>query len=222
MKTSTCTVLSILSICAGSIFGVNIISEVRSGGNITLSCSNISKETTQVDWFRVENETKARCISSMIGSDDEPSYCSGFKHSRFQMSISKTHVFLTIYQVQTSDSGLYFCGFFIRSNVVIGESTYLSVDGDEGDLVTIIPVDEKMDCPSVYTVLIILGSITVFSILIITGLSVKIFHLQRAKDQTPDSRENCTGTARVFMATTVRSRLPRKPEDTHVVCTVIK
>uniref|UniRef100_A0A3B4AIJ0 Ig-like domain-containing protein n=1 Tax=Periophthalmus magnuspinnatus TaxID=409849 RepID=A0A3B4AIJ0_9GOBI len=99
------------------------------GGNITLSCSNISKTTTQVDWFRVENGTKACCISSLYGYNCEPSYCSGFKHRRFQMSANVTDVFLTIYEVKTSDSGLYFCGFFIKSNIVLGEATYLSVEG---------------------------------------------------------------------------------------------
>lgn len=104
--------------------------DVRLGENITLSCANISREDTQTQWFRVENGTKASCVSSIMGSDHASlSYCSGFKNGRFGMSSNKTDVFLTIKEVDYSDTGLYFCGFFIKSNIVLGETTYLDVMG---------------------------------------------------------------------------------------------
>uniref|UniRef100_A0A8C6UBX9 Ig-like domain-containing protein n=1 Tax=Neogobius melanostomus TaxID=47308 RepID=A0A8C6UBX9_9GOBI len=89
---------------------------VHPGENVTLSCANISKDETQADWFRVENGTKANCISSKLGADP-PSYCAGFKNGRFRMGSNKTNVFLKIDEVDFLDSGLYFCGFFIKSNI---------------------------------------------------------------------------------------------------------
>uniref|UniRef100_A0A8C9X5E9 Ig-like domain-containing protein n=1 Tax=Sander lucioperca TaxID=283035 RepID=A0A8C9X5E9_SANLU len=102
--------------------------EVQSGGDVTLMCSNISTVPTQTEWFRVINRTKPSCVSSMYGSDSKPSFCDGFQN-RFEMSSNISTVFLKIKRVDLSDSGLYFCGFYIDGHTVIASATHLKVQG---------------------------------------------------------------------------------------------
>uniref|UniRef100_A0A8C9X346 Immunoglobulin domain-containing protein n=1 Tax=Sander lucioperca TaxID=283035 RepID=A0A8C9X346_SANLU len=85
--------------------------EVQSGGDVTLMCSNISRPS---------------CVSSMNPYDGKPSFCDGFQN-RFEMSSNISTVFLKIKRVDLSDSGLYFCGFFIGRHTVIVNATYLKV-----------------------------------------------------------------------------------------------
>ncbi|CAL9703853.1 unnamed protein product [Knipowitschia caucasica] len=59
---------------------------------------------------------------------------------------------------------------------------------------------------------------------VVAVLALKNRRLQKAaaKDQTVDTAEGSLVAARVFMATSLRSRRPNTPESTHVVYTVIK
>ena len=106
--------------------------EVRTGDEVTLLCSNLSTSPTQTDWFRVVNRTKPHCIASMYGSDGKVSFCDGFQNGKFEMSSNVFTVFLKIKQVDLSDSGLYFCGFYIKTHTVISTATYLNVQGKTG------------------------------------------------------------------------------------------
>ncbi len=106
--------------------------EVQSGKNVTLLCSNISTSPTQTDWFRVTERTKPSCISSMYKSDGNATHCDGFQNGKFQMSSDISTVFLTIKQVDFSDSGLYFCGFYINTHTVISTATHVKVQGKTG------------------------------------------------------------------------------------------
>uniref|UniRef100_M4AB82 Ig-like domain-containing protein n=1 Tax=Xiphophorus maculatus TaxID=8083 RepID=M4AB82_XIPMA len=102
---------------------ISLTVDVHPGEDITLSCSNISPSPTQTDWFRVVHGTKPSCISSMYGAEGEPSYCDGFHREKFIMSSNKTVFFLQIKQVDLMDSGLYFCGFYVKKHTVIGRAT---------------------------------------------------------------------------------------------------
>uniref|UniRef100_A0A8D0AJR9 Immunoglobulin domain-containing protein n=1 Tax=Sander lucioperca TaxID=283035 RepID=A0A8D0AJR9_SANLU len=102
--------------------------EVQSGGDVNLMCSNISSTPTLTEWFRVINRTKPSCVFSMYGSDSKPSFCDGFQNG-FEMSSNISTVFLKIKRVDLSDSGLYFCGFYIEGHTVITSATHLKVHG---------------------------------------------------------------------------------------------
>ena len=122
-----------LSLCVSGWISVSVSEsqtvEVQPGEEVTLQCSNISKSPTQTDWFRVVNGTKASCIASMYGSEDKASLCDGFQNTKFEMSSNISTVFLKITKVDLSDSGLYFCGFYIGTNTVIADVTKLHVQG---------------------------------------------------------------------------------------------
>ncbi|XP_034713260.1 uncharacterized protein LOC117935233 [Etheostoma cragini] len=103
--------------------------EVQSGGDVTLMCSNISKTPTQTEWFRSIKRTKPSCVSSMNQSDSKALFCDGFQN-RFEMSSNISTVFLQIKRVELSDSGLWFCGFYMDGHTVISNAIYLKVQGD--------------------------------------------------------------------------------------------
>ena len=103
--------------------------EHQPGDEVTLLCSNLSTSPTQTDWFRVVNRTKSHCISSMYGSDGDVSFCDGFQNGKFEMSSNVSTVSLKIKRADSSDTGLYFCGFYVKTHTVISTSTYLNVQG---------------------------------------------------------------------------------------------
>uniref|UniRef100_A0A665VIP6 Immunoglobulin domain-containing protein n=1 Tax=Echeneis naucrates TaxID=173247 RepID=A0A665VIP6_ECHNA len=138
--------------------------DAQSGGDVTLLCSNISQETTQTDWFRLSNGTKATCVSSIYRPDGPPSFCKGFEHG-FEMSTNVTMIFLKIKRVNLSDSGFYFCGFYKDQHTVIGETTYLNVQelcNGTADLMSVI-----------------LGGLTVLLTIVVIVLIIRICRLQK-------------------------------------------
>ncbi|XP_036066635.1 uncharacterized protein LOC112139516 [Oryzias melastigma] len=114
--------------------------EVQSGEDVTLLCSNLTKDPSQTDWFRVVNSSKVSCISSMFGSGGDPSLCRGFEGGKFAMSSNRSFVSLKIIGVNESDSGLYFCGFYVKKHTIIGDVTQLIIEEEHAsmDLLTVI------------------------------------------------------------------------------------
>ncbi|XP_072232927.1 uncharacterized protein [Leuresthes tenuis] len=151
--------------------------EVQSGEDVTLLCSNISTSSTQTDWFRVVNRTKPSCIASTFGAHGEASFCDGFQGGKFEMSSNITTVFLKIKRVDFSDSGLYFCGFYMTRHIVLVSATELMV--------------RETSCESTNLLSVILGGLTVFLIVVIIGLVVQIKKLQKAQTdkQNPQHSE---------------------------------
>ncbi|CAI5672374.1 unnamed protein product [Oreochromis niloticus] len=104
--------------------------EVQPGEEVTLQCTNTSNHQTQADWFKVVNQTKPTCVSSMFGSHGSASFCDGFQNGKFIMSSNITFVFLQIKQVNLSDVGLYFCGFYTNKHTVISDAVELRIQGN--------------------------------------------------------------------------------------------
>ncbi|XP_028461971.1 uncharacterized protein LOC114573932 [Perca flavescens] len=202
------TLITALLLCSLSWISVSASEshtvEVQSGGDVTLMCSNISSTPTQTEWFRVINRTKPSCVSSMYGSDGKPSFCDGFQNG-FEMSSNISSVFLKIKRVDLSDSGLYFCGFYIDGHTVIAGATHLKVQ-EESDGMTNMNV--------------ILGLLTVFFMIAGIVLSVKNRKLQKAvkEERHPERNKNVgsdhlNSAALRFLPNTIRNRRPASERE---------
>ncbi|XP_037614621.1 uncharacterized protein LOC119481590 [Sebastes umbrosus] len=185
--------------------------EVQSGDEVTLTCTNITRIPAQTEWFRLINRTKPSCISSKYKSDDEASYCVGFKNG-FEMSSNNSTVFLKIKRVDLSDSGLYFCGFYVDQHTVIGDATLLIVQ-------------EEFDVTANLMSLILVG-LTVSLTIVVVVLAVKVRKLQTAVNEEPQPERNknmgsdeLNYAALSFQAKPKRSRrpAPEREMEPHVV-----
>uniref|UniRef100_A0A3Q1J078 Immunoglobulin V-set domain-containing protein n=1 Tax=Anabas testudineus TaxID=64144 RepID=A0A3Q1J078_ANATE len=116
-------------------------------------------------WFRVIRRLKPHCVSSIFKPSEPASFCDGFQNGKFETTSNMSTVFLKIKRVDLSDSGLYFCGYYIINNPVIVHATYLDVQ-DRFDGIT-------------QLLIVILSGLTVFLVVVIVGLIVKIKKLQR-------------------------------------------
>ncbi|XP_051800072.1 uncharacterized protein LOC127532442 isoform X3 [Acanthochromis polyacanthus] len=218
------TSFTVLLLCSHSWMSESLT--VESGGEVTLMCSNISTFPTQAEWFRVVNRTKTSCISSMYGAEGKPSFCDGFQRGKYEMSSNIVTVFLKIKQVDLSDAGLYFCGFYTNKHTVIANSTELSIEGngesdDEGDLKTA----NKPDTVT-HPMSMILGGLTVLLIIVVLVEGVKIWKLQKAVNggsQTEKSEnlrsDDLNYAAVTFQTKSKRHRRPaaERAMETHVV-----
>lgn len=101
---------------------------VQPGGDVTLRCSNKSTSSTDTFWSRLVNRTRISCIASTPGSNSGVFYCEGYKNGKFKMTSNISDVFLKIKQVDSSDSGMYFCGFKIDRHTVF-DVVHLDVQG---------------------------------------------------------------------------------------------
>ncbi|XP_047242338.1 uncharacterized protein LOC124880933 isoform X2 [Girardinichthys multiradiatus] len=220
--------ITVLLLCSHSWICESQTVEVYSGENVTLFCSNISQTPTQTDWFRVINRTKPSCISSMYGAESKASYCVGIQNEKFEMSSNMTTVFLQIKQVDPWDSGLYFCGFYVRKHTVIGSATKLIIkanedSNDEGDSNNKKEADQLTDLiPGISGALSVLLSVTVIVLVVKyrrlqTASRVKV-QKERNKLQNLDS-DDLKYAALSFQAKTKRSRRPAPPTEleSHVV-----
>ncbi|XP_071394007.1 uncharacterized protein [Centroberyx affinis] len=154
--------------------------EVQPGEEVTLMCTNISITPTHSEWFRLVNRSKPCCISSMYDSDKTASFCDGFQNGKFEMRSDVSTLFLKINQVDLSDSGLYFCGFYQDAQTVIVNATFLKVQGN-GDFDDEVDDKSKKESDGITSLAsVILGGVTVFLVMVIVGLVLKISQLQTA------------------------------------------
>uniref|UniRef100_A0A669CNQ9 Ig-like domain-containing protein n=1 Tax=Oreochromis niloticus TaxID=8128 RepID=A0A669CNQ9_ORENI len=128
--------------------------EVQPGEEVTLQCSNLSSQHVHLSWFRMTNR-KGK-ISSMFSPEDNVTFYEGFQNSKFNMTSNISVLFLEIKQVDSSDSGLYFCGEDSYEKFIVYGATNLKVQG-------------KTDFFS-----LLIHYLTVFLLLVIIGLIVKI------------------------------------------------
>ncbi|XP_071394025.1 uncharacterized protein [Centroberyx affinis] len=185
--------------------------EVQPGEEVTLMGTNISSSPTWSEWFKLVSRSKPCCISTMYSSNDA-SYCDGFQNDKFEMRSNVSSVFLKIKQVDLSDSGLYFCGVYLSGHTVIVNATYLKVQ-EKPDRITSLAS-------------VILGGVTVFLVMVIVGLVLKIRQLKTAAEEEMQAQtsENLDSddlkyTALSFHPKPKRSRRPasEKEVETNVV-----
>ncbi|XP_068569912.1 uncharacterized protein [Cebidichthys violaceus] len=161
--------------------------EVQADGEVTLLCSNFSSSPSQIFWFRVVKGSQPRSICFIYKPPENATFSDGFKNGKFEMRTNISTVFLKIKQVNSSDSGLYFCGYYLMNNPVIFNATYLEVQGsgephDDGDSKCEKPFDRTAELVS-----LILAGLTVLLVSVIIGLAVKVKKLQKARveEQNP-------------------------------------
>uniref|UniRef100_A0A8C9X607 Immunoglobulin domain-containing protein n=1 Tax=Sander lucioperca TaxID=283035 RepID=A0A8C9X607_SANLU len=188
------TLITALLLCSLSWISVSASEshtvEVQSGGDVTLMCSNISSTQTHTEWFRVINRTKPSCVSSMYGSDSEALHCDGFENG-FKMSSNISTVFLNITRVNSSHSGLYFCGFNQSNHIVLGNAIYLQLQ----DIYSVIFLVDGMT----NIMNVILTVLTVFLTIVIIVLAVKIRKLQTAVNEELQPERNKVNPALTYI-----------------------
>uniref|UniRef100_A0A3P9MFI3 Ig-like domain-containing protein n=1 Tax=Oryzias latipes TaxID=8090 RepID=A0A3P9MFI3_ORYLA len=113
-----------------------VIKDVQHGGQASLLCFNLSTSIINISWFKMDKRANTSRssnshIASMCTADSNATVQEEFKNGRFQMSTNTTHVFLNITKVDLSDSGMYFCGFYISNDFVIFDATILQVKGEK-------------------------------------------------------------------------------------------
>ncbi|XP_076738373.1 uncharacterized protein LOC101487942 [Maylandia zebra] len=183
--------------------------EVQPGEEVTLQCSNLSSYPVHLFWFRSTNRPNASRISSMYSPEGNVTFYEGFQNGKFSMTSNISVLFLEIKQVDLSDSGLYFCGQPSSEKSIVYGATNLKVH--EG----------RSQNPST----MILGSLTVFLLLVITGLIVKIrkFHTAQDDGQNPQRSENVDSGAMNYAALSfplrakIRRSAPQRELETNVV-----
>uniref|UniRef100_A0AAZ1X793 Ig-like domain-containing protein n=1 Tax=Oreochromis aureus TaxID=47969 RepID=A0AAZ1X793_OREAU len=103
--------------------------EVQPGEEVTLQCSNFSSYPVHLFWFRSTNRPNASRISSMESPESKATFYEGFQNGKFNMTSNTSLVFLEIKQVDSSDSGLYFCGLPSSEKFIVYGATNLKVQG---------------------------------------------------------------------------------------------
>uniref|UniRef100_A0AAQ5YVQ8 Ig-like domain-containing protein n=1 Tax=Amphiprion ocellaris TaxID=80972 RepID=A0AAQ5YVQ8_AMPOC len=131
--------------------------EVQPGEEVTLMCNNFTISPSNIFWYRLISGANVSCISSMSSSEAKVVPCNGFHSDKFDMTSNITNLFLNIRTVDVSDSGLYLCGF-------VRVYTYM-VQGSFTENTNLMGV--------------ILAALTVFLVMVVISLVVKIKKLQK-------------------------------------------
>ncbi|XP_039679265.1 uncharacterized protein LOC120573542 [Perca fluviatilis] len=191
MKQSLITALILCSISWISVSGSESHTETvegRPGGEVTLTCSNPSNRDALTFWLRVVNRTKASWISMMASSTVKPLYRDGIKNGRFNMSTNISTLSLQIKHVDVSDSGLYFCGFYIG-----GRFNFSAIHFNVKVMILMMTLTGSLKSDGTAKLMsLILGALTVLLLMVIIGLVVAIRKLQKAanEEQNPQQPEN--------------------------------
>ncbi|XP_030285493.1 uncharacterized protein LOC115588960 [Sparus aurata] len=212
------TLIAALSLCSIGWISASVSQyqtvEAQPGEEVTLQCNNISKYDTQTFWSRLVNRTKISCVVVIYRYGGNVTVCDGYEKGKFEMKSNISTVFLKIKKVDSSDSGLYYCGFFISGTPIL-TPIHIKVNGDSDGIAKLSSV--------------ILGALTVVLVLVVFGLVVENGKLQTAvkEDQNPERRgenllsDQLEDAALSFYPTPVRSRRPasEREVETRVIYT---
>ncbi|CAI5672361.1 unnamed protein product [Oreochromis niloticus] len=217
-----CTMMNVITALALSCFCWIAVSgsefqtsEVQAGENVTLQCTNTSKKDVTTFWFRLVNGTTVNSIAVMAATSVK--HNAGFQPGKFEMTKNTSALFLKIKQVDVSDSGLYFCGFLSEGRLNLSVMQLKVGDTDE-------PQDD-MDCISKQAhevaklTSVTLGVLSVFLLMLITGLVVQNMKLQTAnkEEQNPDHSTNHGSDEVNYAAVTVRPKPKRREIEPNVI-----
>ncbi|XP_036968651.1 uncharacterized protein LOC119027497 [Acanthopagrus latus] len=186
------TLIAALSLCSISWISASVSQyqtvEAQPGEEVTLQCNNISKYDTQTFWFRLINRTKISCVVVIYRNGGKVTVCDGYEEGKFEMKSNNSTVFLNIKKVDSSDSGLYYCGFMISGTPIL-TAIHLKVNGSDE------PHDDDREGKGEFDGIamltsVILGALTVVLVLVIFGLVVENSKLQTAvkEDQNTERR----------------------------------
>ncbi|XP_045920825.1 uncharacterized protein LOC123980460 [Micropterus dolomieu] len=208
-----------LIICSISWISVSVSEsqtvEVQSGEDVTLLCSNISKNEGVTFWFRLVQRTNISCISVMITSKSNATFCDGYQDGRFEMSSNISALFLKIKQVDLFDSGLYFCGFYTD-----GRPSFSVIHLDIKVMNLMMMLTESLQCDKITKLVsVILGGLTVFLIMVIICLVVKNRNVQKAasEEQNPQQNANLGSDDLNYAAVNFSAKARRREVEPNVV-----
>ncbi|XP_038587001.1 uncharacterized protein LOC119912087 [Micropterus salmoides] len=216
------TLITAFILCSLSWISVSVSEsqtvEVQSGEDVTLLCSNISKYDAPTFWFRLVQRTNISCVSVMISSNSQVSFCDGYQNGRFEMSSNISAVFLKIKKVGPSDSGLYFCGFYVKAHPSFSV-IYLDIKGSDEPHDDVDSKCEKESDGIAKLTSVILGGLTVFLVIVIIGLLVKNRTLQTAhkEEQNPEQTENVASDELNYAAVTFQPKGKRREREPNVI-----
>ncbi|XP_023202580.1 uncharacterized protein LOC111611137 [Xiphophorus maculatus] len=178
-----------LSWVSTSVFDFHTV-VVQPREEVTLWCSNFSTLPVHIFWYKLVDGSNASCISSMFSPEVNALMKEGFKNDKFNMTSNKTNIFLSIKQVDASDSGLYICGYGNNFEWKIFSSTYLQVE-----------VDVFVEA------FWILCAASIFLLIIIICLVAKIRRIQKARadSQNPQPNKNPDADNLNYAALTFKS-----------------
>uniref|UniRef100_A0A671Y100 Uncharacterized LOC115588964 n=1 Tax=Sparus aurata TaxID=8175 RepID=A0A671Y100_SPAAU len=216
------TLIAALCLCSISWISASVSQyqtvEAKHGGEVTLLCNNISSSDSQTFWSRLVNRTKISCVVVMFRYGREGKVCDGYITVKFEMKSNISTVSLNIKKVDSSDSGLYYCGFYINGIPVL-TPIHLKVNGSDE------PHDDdregKIESDGIAMLTsVILGALTVVLVLVIVGLVVKVRKLQTAveEDQNPEQRENvgCDDDV-TYAAVRIQPKAKRRHQEPNVI-----
>ncbi|KAM3591264.1 uncharacterized protein V6R79_025681 [Siganus canaliculatus] len=171
------TFITVFSLCSYSSGSQTV--EVQHGEEASLHC--MSGSPSLEFWIRQINRTHVHCVSVLAGGSDDPKYCEGFDSGRFKMSRKSSTLFLTIKNVDSSDSGQYICGFYTSGDLHFTVIS-LQVKVKSQFKVSLVITDKSDETAKLLSG--VLGGLTVVLVLLIIGLVVKIRKLQTGLSQS--------------------------------------
>ncbi|CAI5672339.1 unnamed protein product [Oreochromis niloticus] len=185
--------------------------EVQAGKEVTMECLNFSRHPGHIFWFKMTSRPNTSIISSMVSAETNASLQDGFQAGKFNMTSNTSVLFLNIKHLDSSDSGLYFCGEYKDEKTIISSGTYLKVQDVFDGLTNVMTV--------------ILGSLIVLLLLVIIGLAAQIrkFHPAQDDGQNPQQSENVDTDDMNYAALNfhpkakIRRPVPQSELDTNVV-----
>ncbi|KAM3591129.1 uncharacterized protein V6R79_022934 [Siganus canaliculatus] len=194
------TFITVFSLCSYSSGSQTV--EVQPGEEASLQCTSMIVSPSLEFWIRQINRTDVHCVSFLTGDSADPKYCEGIDSGKFKMSKKSSTLFLTIKDVDSSDSGQYICGFFTNGNL---HSSVISVQ-----------VKDKSD-ETAKLLSGVLGGLTVVLVLLIIGLVVKIRKLQTANKEEPRPQPAEDSQNVTYAAVEIRPKGRRRAPEPNVI-----